>query len=121
MPDLRFAFRQLLKSPGYTATVILTLALGIGACTAIFSIVHALLLTPLQYQAADELVQIQSVHPEQGASGVAPATFTDLATSSTSFSTFAAQYYYYVNLTGTETPALLNSAEITSDYFKLFD
>jgi putative ABC transport system permease protein len=120
MNDLRLALRQLFKSPGFTATAVLTLALGIGTSTAIFSVVHTLLLSPLQYTAADELVQLQSRHQEQPDSGLAPATFGDFATTNHSFAAVAAHYYYYVNLTGTDTPALLNSAEATSDYFRLF-
>jgi putative ABC transport system permease protein len=120
LSDFRLALRQLTKSPGFTLVALLTLALGIGASTAIFSVVHALLLAPLQYGDAGRLVQVQSRHPEQGLSGVAPATFGDLAASNSTFVDLAAQYYYYVNLTGTETPTLLNSAEVTADYFKLF-
>lgn len=118
--DLQFGIRQLIKARGVTAVVILTLGLGIGATTAIFSVVHALLISPLRYVDAHQLVQVQSHHREQGAAGLAPATFSDVASGNESFAALAAQYYYYVNLTGSGTPALLTSADVTADYFRLF-
>ena len=61
MNDLKFTFRQLLKNPGFTAVAVLTLALGIGACTAIFSVVHAVLLRPLPFHEPERLVWIENV------------------------------------------------------------
>ncbi|HEY4301601.1 MAG TPA: permease prefix domain 1-containing protein, partial [Candidatus Didemnitutus sp.] len=118
--DLLLSLRALGKAPGYALTAILTLALGVGATTAVYSVIHALLLAPLPYSAADRLVEIQSLHPEQGASDLAPATFGDLHEGNNSFAAVAGQYYYYLNLTGVEDAARVNSADVTADFFSVF-
>src|SRR6266542_3764912 len=66
MLDLKFAIRQLLKNPGFTAVAVLTLALGIGANTAIFSIINGLLLKPLPYPEPDRLVTLWERNPKEG-------------------------------------------------------
>src|SRR5437773_7380864 len=66
MNDLKFAFRQLLKNPGFTAVAVLTLALGIGANTAIFSVVNGVLLKPLPYLEPERLIMIFESNPKGG-------------------------------------------------------
>ena len=119
LKDIRFAGRTLRRAPGFAGTAVAVLTFGVAASTVIFSLVHGLLWAPLQYRAPGELVQIRAVHPRSQTTDLAPGTFTDLA-GSRSFATLAAHYYYYVNLTGTAEPALVNSAEVTRDYFRLF-
>ncbi len=118
--EIRSAARSLAKSPAFALVAVVTLALGIGASTAIFSVVNALLLSPLPYHDSRRLIQVQSVHPEQGTRGIAPASFMDLARDNRSFTALAAQVYDYVNLTKTESPARLTGLQCTADYFRLF-
>src|SRR5579863_7037680 len=101
MSDLRLAFRQLAKSPGFTVVAVLTLAVGIGACTAIFSVVNRVLLQPLSYPHPEQLVQIrESNPPDYPEFSVAPGNFADWRKQSANFSQLAAISYSAMNLTG---------------------
>src|SRR5580765_5170052 len=91
MQDLRFAFRQLLKQPGFTAVAVLTLALGIGANTAIFSIINGVLLKPLPYPEPDRLVTLWERDPQRGVEQerVSGPNYLDWRAQSTAFSDLA--------------------------------
>ena len=121
MNDLRFAFRQLRKSPGFTCTALLTLALGIGANTAIFTIFHAVFLEPLRYRDADRIVAIWETNAQ--ASGrpnvVAPANFLRWQERTKSFEALAALAETRANLTGTENPEEVVAQNVTAPFFSV--
>jgi predicted permease len=116
------ALRTLLKAPGFTLTVILTLALGIGANTAIFSVVHAVLLAPLPYPDSDRIVAVHSRNLSRNLTGQqhAPAGFREFEKQVTSFDKIAAFRYNYVNLTRVEKPTQLTDSMVTSQFFDVF-
>ena len=84
MNDLKFAFRQLLKNPGFTTVAVLTLALGIGANTAIFSVVNAVLLRPLPYPEPGQLVQLRADWSGKPSTAIGSATFVEVKAQSQS-------------------------------------
>lgn len=101
--DLRYAFRQLRKTPGFTAIAVVTLALGIGANVAIFSVVYAVLLKPLPFKHSDRLVVIMKRNPTRGwrRNPISPAEFLAWRSQSHAFADMAAY---------TQTTCVLNSA-----------
>ncbi|HKN47121.1 MAG TPA: ABC transporter permease, partial [Candidatus Polarisedimenticolia bacterium] len=98
--DLRYGLRTLAGSPGFTAVAVLTLALGIGACTAIFSVVNVLLLRPLPYVEPDRLVVICEQGPDLPEMSVAYPNFLDWQAESRSFERLAAFRFVNLNVTG---------------------
>jgi putative ABC transport system permease protein len=98
--DIRYAFRMLRKSPGFTAVVVLTLALGIGANTAIFSFVYGVLLAPLPYRDASRLVVLNETTPRVGNVSVSYPNFLDWRDQSRSFSEMAYIEQMSFNLAG---------------------
>ncbi|HEY3738799.1 MAG TPA: ABC transporter permease, partial [Bryobacteraceae bacterium] len=121
MQDVRYAIRSLRKNPGFTLITILTLTLGIGANTTIFSVVNGVLLKPLPYIHPDRLVSLWESHPAFGQFlSVAPANFYDWRALNSTFDKMAALNPYpdYI-LTGMGQPHRLTGADVTADFFPL--
>jgi putative ABC transport system permease protein len=118
--DLRYALRQLLKSPGFTAVAILTLALGIGANTAVFSVVDAVLLRALPYHNSTRLIDVFSTTPSGDRDGLSIAEFEDLRSQMRSLEDLAAFQSQSVNLTGGERPDRIRGAFVSANFFEVF-
>jgi putative ABC transport system permease protein len=119
--DLRYAVRQLIKSPGFTAVTILTLALGIGACTAIFSVVNAVLLKPLDYPDPARLVVIRETNlPAFPEFSVSPPNYLDWEKQTKSYEHLAAYSGSRINLTGDGEPQQLVGIKATAHYFEVY-
>src|ERR1041385_8286040 len=120
--DLRYGLRLLLKRPGFTVVAIITLALGIGANTAIFSVVDAVLLRPLPYKDADYLVTIWERNPKEGYEQNMPGagTYLDWKAQSHGFEQMAIfDANEGFNLTGAGEPLRLTGAAVSADLFPL--
>jgi len=122
LQDARYAFRMLRKNPGFTAVAVLTLALGIGANTAIFSVVHAVLLKPLPYGNPDQLYNVFQAKPQEGVGGTgwSYANFTELREQNRVFSEMAGSQQHQLTLTGRGEPAVVNTSVVTPELFSLF-
>jgi len=111
LKDARYGARTLLRAPVFSLVAVVTLALGIGANTAIFSVVDAVLLRPLPYRNADRLV----VALHGGTDPVAPANYIDWRDQGRSFQAMAAAEYWSANLTGSEAPEHLLGLRVTAN------
>src|SRR5688572_18698249 len=113
MNDLKFAIRQLLKNPGFTAVAVLTLALGIGANTAIFSIVDTVLLKPLPYDQPGQLVQVWEAPRPGKRNSVSPGAFLDWKEHSTAFERLSLCQDTAMNFTGGGEPERINGVAMS--------
>jgi predicted permease len=120
--DIRYGARMLAKDRGFTFVAVLTLALGIGANTAIFSLVNGILLRPLPYREPDRLVRLIQASPNLGLAtwGVSHADFAEYQEQNRSFETIALFTSSAVNLTGDGEPERLPMTMATADFFEVF-
>ncbi len=119
--DLRFAVRTFIARPTFTAVALLTLALGIGANTAIFSVVNAVLLRPLPYEDPDRLVVILSTRVRSGdqRGNIAPADFLDFARTATSLERAGANGWVgYTTVTGADEPERVGNVRVTWNFLR---
>ena len=113
--DFRYAIRVLLKSRGTTLIAVVALALGIGANTAIFSIVNAVLFRPLPYRQPERLMTVLT----PGTSPVSPADYLDVRAQAKSFDRMGAAEYWSASLTGRESPEQILGLRLSEDMFPL--
>jgi putative ABC transport system permease protein len=119
--DLRYGFRVFIKNPTFTAVAVLALALGIGATTAIFSVVNSVLLRPLPYGDPDRLVQLREYHIPKHPDGfaVAPASFMDWQKMQTAFEAVGAYRTVPYNLVGAGEPERVRGARVSAGFITM--
>jgi predicted permease len=115
--DIRYGLRQLRRNPGFTAVAVITLALGISANTAIFSIFNGVLLNPLPYVEPGRLVALYSKTAESSREAISYPNFLDWVRDNRSFSSLAAYRPYDYDLTGTGEPERVPAEMISADFF----
>jgi len=122
LQNLRYAVRTLRNSPGFAAVAILTLALGIGANTAIFSVVNAVLLQPLSYPNPDRLVELELSSPQGNGNVTSVPKFNVWREQTDVFDSVAAYDFSGpgINLTGGDRPELIKGIHVSADYFRVF-
>jgi predicted permease len=124
MADVRYAVRQLRKNPGFAAVAIVTLALGIGANTAVFSVLHRVILTPLGFDEPERLVRVYQTHESYGGGiWVSGPAFLDYREKTDAFEHAAAIYNYQemgFTLTGNGPPRRVTQLQVSSDFFDVY-
>ncbi|HYA64587.1 MAG TPA: ABC transporter permease [Candidatus Sulfotelmatobacter sp.] len=117
--DIRYGLRMLAKNPGFTAIAVVTLALGIGANTALFSVVNAVLLNPMPYPHSEELVAIHESKPNFDRGSISYPNFFDWQKDNNTFAAMAISRGFGFSLTGLGEAEQINARFISSDYFPL--
>jgi ABC-type antimicrobial peptide transport system permease subunit len=117
--DVRYGIRSLLKRPGFTSIAVLSLALGIGACTAIFSVIDGVLLRSLPYPDAERLVELREVNPKGGKISFAEPNFLDVRDRSRTLEAIAEYNGGLETITGGTEPARANTSKVSSDFFRV--
>jgi predicted permease len=117
--DVRYAFRSLRKSPGFTAAAVLTLALGIGANTAMFSVIEGVVFSPLRYFQPDRLVMVWENNPRFRRVWVSYPNFLDWQRTARSFEQMAAFSEHGVDLTASGAPEHIEGKEISLGFFSI--
>src|SRR5438128_982255 len=120
LQDLRYGLRMLARNPGFTAIAVLMLALGIGANTAIFSFVDAVLLKPLPYRDADRIVRVLEKPPRGERNGISTLNFLDWQKDNAVFDFMAAQTGGPATLTGIGEPVQLRGARVSAHFFDIY-
>ncbi|MEK6303159.1 MAG: ABC transporter permease [Acidobacteriota bacterium] len=121
LKDIRYAARVLLQKPGFTAIAVVALALGIGANTAIFSVVNGVLLRPLPYREPDRLVHVHRMQPPIERGPISRPDFFEWRDKQEVFSDIGAYHFQVLNLTGKDQAERLVGARVTGNFFSLFD
>jgi putative ABC transport system permease protein len=119
LQDLRFGMRMVLKSPGFTAVAVLTLALGIGANTALFSVVNGVLLSPLPYPNPNELVTLHESKPNFDAGSISYPNFRDWRSNNRTFAMMGIARAYSFNLTGLGEAEQVQAEFVSTDFLPL--
>src|SRR5882724_1986545 len=118
--DIRYGFRSLLKHPGFTAVAVITLALGIGASTAIFSVVNPILFEPLPYPNAGRIMMIHEMRMDGGpSSGNAFGTYRGLVEQNRSFDAIAVMKSWQPTMTSATEPERLDGQRVSASYFQV--
>src|SRR4051794_3251525 len=120
LKDVRYGLRGLLKHPGFTAVVVITLALGIGASTAIFSVVNSVVLCRLPYRTADRIVAIQELDPDGKRGQSTSANFYDWRQQNTVFEHLSAFKITTTNLALSDHAERIDLAQTNADFFDVF-